>query len=499
MRSLPSSRTLVSLSSRMALAASVFSAAPMAHAHSFGKVYTLPVPVWLYLYGAAAALILSFLVVGYFVNARSADLNLRSRNIAHVGVLQALLHPAAIGLAQLLSVSGLLLTILSGLIGTADSYRNFNMTFFWIVFVLGYTYLIALAGNSYAAINPWKVLCLWAEKLRPGLFSGVWTYPERWAYWPALGLYMAFIWFELFGEARPYSTSMALAVYTGLTLGGAFLFGRRAWFRYAEFFAVFLSIVGMMAPLYTRRNADSGRRELHLRQPFIGLNTNRVTQLSLLVFVLFMLSSTAFDGVKSTVPYVRIYWVHVAGWLKPLVGDDIVQSFPLLKAIYTWWQVGVLVLSPFLYLAVYLFFIWLTKLVSRCELSVRELSLRFAFSLVPIAFVYHVTHYYGLLLSQGTQVLKLLSDPFGWGWNVLGTADLKWNVVVQAGTVWHTQVWLILFGHIVSVYLAHLEALRIFPDSRRAALSQLPMLLLMVVLTTVGLWILSLPISRGAG
>lgn len=484
---------------RLALSVGLLAAPTLAHAHSFGKIYTLPVPVWLYLYGAAAALILSFLVVGYFVNARSVDLNQRTRNISHVGLLQALVHPSAVCIAQLLSVAGLLLTILTGLLGTADAYRNFNMTFFWIVFVLGYTYLTALAGNSYAAINPWKVLCLWAEKLRPGLFSGIWSYPERWAYWPALALYMAFIWFELFGEAKPYSTAVALCVYTGVTLGGALLFGRQAWFRHAEFFAVFLRIVGMMAPLYTRRNEDSGRRELHLRQPFIGLTATRVTQVSLLVFVLFMLSSTAFDGVKSTVPYVRIYWVHVAGWLKPLVGDDIVQSFPLLKAIYTWWQVGVLVLSPFLYLAVYLFFIWLTKLVSRCELSVRELALRFTMSLVPIAFVYHVTHYYGLLLSQGTQVVKLLSDPFGWGWNLLGTADLKWNIVVQAGTVWHTQVWLILFGHIVSVYLAHLEALRIFSDSRRAALSQLPMLLLMVVLTTVGLWILSLPISRGAG
>jgi hypothetical protein len=41
--------------------------------------------------------------------------------------------------------------------------------------------------------------------------------------------------------------------------------------------------------------------------------------------------------------------------------------------------------------------------------------------------------------------------------------------------------------HIVSVYLAHVEALRVFPDTRRAVLSQLPMLLLMVIFTTLGL------------
>ena len=464
-------------------------------AHSFGKIYTLPVPVWLYLYGAAAALLLSFLVVGYFVNARSVDLNLRTRDITHWRALRWALSPRLVAVARLVSVLGLGLTVATGLLGTNDSYRSFSMTFFWIIFVLGYTYLTALIGNTYAAINPWLVICDWLERLRPGLFRGRLEYPRQLAYWPALALYMAFIWFELFGEARPHSTAMALCVYSAITWLAAFLFGRQAWFRHGEFFAVFLRIIGMMAPITTDKS--QGSRRLILRQPMIGLSTEQVTRMSLLVFVLFMLSSTAFDGIKSTVPYVRIYWVHVAEWLKPLVGDDIVQSFPRLKAIYAWWQTGALILSPFLYLAVYWFFIWLTKRVSRCELSVTELALRFGYSLVPIAFVYHVTHYYGLLLSQGTAIVKLVSDPFGFGWNLFGTADVKWSIIVQAGTVWHTQVWLILIGHIISVYLAHLEALKIFGDNRRAAISQLPMLLLMVFLTTVGLWILSLPISRG--
>ncbi|MDQ3328241.1 MAG: hypothetical protein M3506_06940 [Chloroflexota bacterium] len=42
--------------------------APMtgALAHGFGVRYTLPVPLWLYLYGAAAAVVLSFVLVGFF-------------------------------------------------------------------------------------------------------------------------------------------------------------------------------------------------------------------------------------------------------------------------------------------------------------------------------------------------------------------------------------------------------------------------------------------------
>ncbi|MEJ7652293.1 MAG: hypothetical protein WKH64_02520 [Chloroflexia bacterium] len=35
-------------------------------AHGFGQTYSLPVPLWLYLFGAAAAVVLSFVLVGFF-------------------------------------------------------------------------------------------------------------------------------------------------------------------------------------------------------------------------------------------------------------------------------------------------------------------------------------------------------------------------------------------------------------------------------------------------
>lgn len=464
-----------------------------AAAHSFGKLYTLPVPVSLYVFGSAAALLLSFLVVGFFVNARSAELNLRHRDISDIGLIRCLTHPQTIAVGRLVSVAGLALTMATGFFGSNNAYRNFSMTFFWIIFVLGYHYLTALLGNSYAVLNPWQVLCDWLARLRPTLFTGRIAYPRWLSFWPALLLYMAFVSFELFGGAKPFSTATALCVYTGFNLTAAFIFGSKAWFYYGEFFAVLLRTIGAMSP-FTAQYRD-GQRTVILRQPMIGLSTERVGQFSLLMFILFMLSSTAFDGIKSTVPYVSIYWVHVAELLTPWVGEDIVQSFPTLKAMYFWWQLGVLALSPFLYLAIYWLFIWLTKRVSRCDLSVSELAYRFAYSLVPIAFVYNVTHYYGLLLTQGTRIVTLISDPFGLGWDLFGTANTQWSIMQQPDTVWHSQVFLILAGHIISVYLAHLEALKIFGDRKQAALSQLPMLVLMVVLTSLGLWILSLPIS----
>ena len=47
------------------LAALVLFQPDLAHAHGFGERYDLPVPLWLYLYGAGATVLVSFVVVGH--------------------------------------------------------------------------------------------------------------------------------------------------------------------------------------------------------------------------------------------------------------------------------------------------------------------------------------------------------------------------------------------------------------------------------------------------
>src|SRR3546814_8786345 len=69
-----------------------------------------------------------------------------------------------------------------------------------------------------------------------------------------------------------------------------------------------------------------------------------------------------------------------------------------------------MLLSPFIYLAVYLGFVALAKFVTRSRLSLHQLALAFAFSLLPIVLVYNITHYYTLMFTQGVKIISLLSD-----------------------------------------------------------------------------------------
>ena len=53
-----------------------------------------------------------------------------------------------------------------------------------------------------------------------------------------------------------------------------------------------------------------------------------------------------------------------------------------------------------------------------------------ALTLVPIAIGYHLAHYFTFLLIQGQYIITLASDPFGFGWNLFGTAVYRVDITV---------------------------------------------------------------------
>jgi len=191
-----------------------------------------------------------------------------------------------------------------------------------------------------------------------------------------------------------------------------------------------------------------------------------------------------------------LYYNHILALLHPLSGTDLIAAQAALEKWYGVYQRIGLVLFPFLYLAIYLGVLRLVKWATGTTLTVRELAFEFAFSIVPIAFVYNLAHYYTAILLRLPAVPYLITDPFGLGWNPFGfdRPSNEWPVL-NMGLVWHTEVALIVIGHMVSVWLSHRVALRLFRSRREAMRSQLPMLLLMVIYTVVGLWVISLPFA----
>lgn len=453
-----------------AIAAAACIVPQAAFAHAFGANYTLPLPLAFYFVAAGAALVASFAILALFSRPHAAQ-----SEAAHVRSYRLFgVHTYAIYALKALGLVVLGITLITAFFGGSEVGTNPTPILFWIVLLLGMTYLAALVGGLWEKLNPFKTLSVWfiGEDSAPLL-----RYPASFGYLPALALYFALLWFELlsFGLGTVSSAiGTALLGYVVLSFAGALIFGTRNWFTYGDFFSVFFGVVGRFAPLQLTE------KELQLTWPGERLIEERPAHLSLLVFILFMLSSTAFDALKETEPWIDFFF-----------------RGPLQDHYHLFLHTA-LILSPFVFLALYTAAIYLMKLLAGMDTSLRALLLRFALSLVPIVVVYHFAHYAPLLIFEGQNIIPMLSDPLAKGWNLLGTAGYSASPdIIGAKAVWYLQIIPIIVGHIIATYIAHRIALRECSTRTAVILGQLPMLLLMVAYTVFGLWILSLPFGVG--
>jgi hypothetical protein len=478
----------------------------LAFAHGFGQSYDLPLPLWLYLYGAGAAVLASFVPISLFAgrsHAREREPYPRF-DLLRIGPLRAVLTARAFLLGvRLLSVALFCLVIISGLLGKQAENYNFAPTFVWIIWWVGLSFFTAFVGNVWPLVNPWTILFEWADGLARRLGGGLELhepYPDGWGVWPATVLYAAFIWVELvfYGSSVPSSIALLALSYSVITWIGMAVFGKDTWLRRGEAFSIFFGILGRFAPTEVRvKSARTCRecgacgvreegcvncyecfakappedRELDLRPPAMGLARPEPAPPGGMVFVILMLAGVAYDGLLAT-PL----------WL------EVVRLTPLNQTL------GIFVM-PVAFLAVYLGFVELSRLLGGGGVPLGRLASSYVYSLVPIAIAYQVAHYYTYLLIQGQGIISYISDPFGWGWDLFGTAGYEIRLgVVGAAFVWYSQVALIVAGHVIAVYLAHLISLRFSKGSKRALRSQSPMLVLMILYTISSLWILSQPV-----
>jgi hypothetical protein len=337
--------------------------------------------------------------------------------------------------------------------------------------------------------------------------------------WPGVALFVLFAWGELVYPARamPRDLALMIAVYSLLTWTGMFVFGRSVRLRRGDPFALAFGLLARFAPTELRvtdpavchacpvecRDLDGecvdcgdcfgraapARREWNLRPFGVGLLRHEPVSPSMVVFAVVLLSTVTFDGLTATP-----LWADVESGLYAALPDLWGRRIAVIGTL------GLLAV-PALFLLVYQAFANGMAAAGERRASRRRVAAAFVLSLVPIAIAYHLAHYFTYLLIQGRRVIPLLSDPFAFGWDLLGTAAYTPDIgIVGARFAWYTAVSAIVLGHIVAVFVAHVIALRVFGDRRLARRSQYPMLALMVGYTMVSLWIIAQPIvETGAG
>jgi hypothetical protein len=450
-------------------------------AHGFSGIRDPVLPDWLMYYAASLVLIVSFIALGVLWRRPLLEGRDQGRPLAERWQ-RLLLWPGWRILLGLLSVGLLLLLWLAALFGAPDAGDNLAPLFVWIIFWVGLVPLVVLFGNLWSVLSPWRAVAdavAWAWRTAGRSWEPAAPYPVALGRWPAVGLLFAFATLELAypRSLEPRTLALAIVVYSWITWAGMLLFGRRPWLENGEAFHVYFGLLSLISPFAVQER--QGRRTIVVRPPLAGL-TRRQEVPGTIAFVAVMLGSVAFDGLSRTNWWTdRLYDLQSSYLVaSPGKADLIETGFNLLGLLVAVLALGLLFLAA----------VRAAQLVAGDR---KDLGGAFVTSLIPIALAYNVAHYFTALVNDGQFGIVLASDPFGKGWDLFGTADFAPTRFDSPNGIWYVQVGVLVVGHVLGLALAHDRAVAMWGSARTALRTQYAMLVLMVLYTCTGLWLLS--------
>ena len=464
-------------------------------AHAIGGTFQLPVPLWLYLAGAAAAVAGSFVVTALMAR-RASDqpYSVRPASNALAGIARTTLR--VIGLMWWYGAIGV-----GFLVGDISP---LPAVLLWVFIWVALPIVAAVVGNPWPSLSPfrttfagldWVARRLGAERLELGL-----PYPDGLARWPAVVLLASGIWAELVlpGSDAAGTVAMLLTAYTVLTLAGMVLFGPIAWLRHAELLEVLLGWFGRIGPIARlaisselcatcdeacdpercidcpecSSAADDGERRAVWRPWFAGLTDVANAGWSDATFIVLALAGVTYDGLRETA-----FGGTLLGALLPPITD----AFGITATAFLLVDTTAFALLAAAFLVAFALIVSMTRHLGG---GVRAPAGAYAATLLPIAAGYLVAHYLTLVIQGVVWLPSLIADPL-----MSLAPELDW---IPVSAVWYVSVVAIVGGHVAGIVLAHRLALRDAP--RRAIVVGLPMVALMIGYTVLSLWIIAQPI-----
>src|SRR5215472_16066922 len=222
------------------------------YGHGFGARYDLPLPLTLWIIGAACAIGLSFLVISIAIRASAPVEGAAQPSHLRWQIDNSVTSQRIRLIAQLFGVAALILVVAAGIIGDQTPTRNLAPTAIWIAWWVGFSYLSAFVGDVWSVVNPWAAIFDWCERVvsewrAPRRATVKW--PESLGVWPGIALFIAFAWLELIWEGRsiPWQLAWLAIGFSILTWTGMFIFGRSTWLTHADPFALAFGVLSKFA------------------------------------------------------------------------------------------------------------------------------------------------------------------------------------------------------------------------------------------------------------
>lgn len=383
------------------------------------------------------------------------------------------------GLTSYLSFLVLIGLILIGFFGSSDPMHNLMTLVFWTGVWIAVPLASMLVGNLWRAINPWSGPVRIARVLL-GRTTGIGL--ARFGHGPAVLFYAGFLWFQMISLYPDDPRTLAtLALGYWLVIFVLAVAEGEDWLEWGEFLTVLFGMIAKVSPLWLENDGQRGR--LMLGWP--GSQVLRLAPLapSAVVFVTLALAALTFDGLSETF------------WWQALIGQNPLE--PVGRS-------AVVAQNTFGLLAVWV--ITLAAVLGAVALGRRLGGRGFGtgpmntgpmktgpvmLSFLAIAAGYHAAHNLVMLLTAGQYTLAALNDPFfrGEEWLGLPPFFVSFGFLTDPGVmplIYAAQFAAILGAHLLAVVLA----LKLAGQGARP-LAHLPLTMLMVLYTVLGLWLLS--------
>ncbi len=438
--------------------------------------------------------------------------------------------------AQSLSIALLLLVAAAGLFGN----QRYNIatvltwTWWWALLI----FVVAGFGKGFCAVCPWEGLASLSTSLSLKTRVKKIGFERKWPRWarnlyPALGLFVLLTWFEL-GYEVTYSPSFTAVLGLGmaaLAVLGALFFEKRAFCRYVCLVGRVSGLYALFSPVELRPESrdvcrscaskaclhgsgDKGGCPLFLSpgnlrentyctlctecvracphdnidirlRPFAAdlLSGDKRFRWDEAVMAMVLLALTLFHGVTMTPQ-----WERLNDWLRAVMGLDRLVIFTALMA--------VMVALPLL------LFWWgatLSRILAGGEVKVGDVPKVLAYPLIPVALFYHLAHNGMHFFMEAQSIVPLLSDPFGWGWDLFGTAGHSYGPLLSLESVWWLQIGLIVVGHAYGVGVADKVGRLLYAASGRVLVGLAPFIATMVLFSGFSIWLVAQPMVMRSG
>ena len=419
--------------------------------------------------------------------------------------------------------------ILTGLLGTPAGSRNFGIVFVWIVWwALLILMLIPLGGRLWCAMCPIPAPGEWLQRRgivqrTPGRLRTLGLqWPRRLRnIWLQNAGFLLVALFSAIILTRPSITAWVLLGFVLLSSALSLLYENRIFCRYVCPVGGFIGLYSLIAPvelrvkeraicrahgskdcvvgtagsygcpwlLYPggmRRNAacnlcaecvrgcPKDNFALNLRPPGSDLLVGAERRLDEAYKSLIMLACALIYPVVLLGPW---------GWLKDLANMQTLAGW----VVYAF---GFLVINLLLLPGL----LWLTVSAARrlggMSASRSTLFVDYAYAVAPLGLAGWMAFSLSFLFVNGSYALAVLSDPFGWGWDMLGTAQVPWRPQMSA---WAPilQVLTLLPGLLLSIVVAYRISRQHSPaaPSQRVWWGTLPVAVFQTTVTLVFVWL----------